>query len=147
MNNRFFDGINKTAKKWLRFFANFIKPKIKKIAQELRFVIRFADWRWTGFSAQKLVRRTELSATTKLSSGDETPPIANVLLAAALLVCRGFRCLWCGWTDTLFAKFWIVGRLVGLGNVCGCITLAFLLVNVFFYCFYFFFCQVVKLVN
>ena len=24
--------------------------------------------------------RTELSATTKLSSGDETPPIANVLL-------------------------------------------------------------------
>jgi hypothetical protein len=41
---------------------------------------RFADWRWAGFSAQKLVRRTELSVTTKLSSGDETPPIANVLL-------------------------------------------------------------------
>ena len=30
--------------------------------------------------AQKLVRRTELSATTKLSSEDETPPIATVLL-------------------------------------------------------------------
>ncbi len=42
---------------------------------------RFADWRWAAFSAQKLVRRTELSATTKLSSGDETPPIAKVLLA------------------------------------------------------------------
>jgi|GEM_PF-4454658 len=26
------------------------------------------------------IRRTELSATTKLSSGDETPPMANVLL-------------------------------------------------------------------
>jgi hypothetical protein len=37
-----------------------------------------------GYLAQKLVRRTELSVTTKLSSGDETPPIANVLLPAAL---------------------------------------------------------------
>jgi hypothetical protein len=46
---------------------------------------RFADWRWAGFSAQNLVRRTELSATTKLSSGDETPPIANVLLAVRCL--------------------------------------------------------------
>ena len=46
---------------------------------------RFADWRWAGFSAQKLVRRTELSATTKLSSGNETPPIANVLLWDGLL--------------------------------------------------------------
>ena len=45
---------------------------------------RFADWRWAGFSAQMLVRRTELSATSKLSSGDETPPIANVLLPAVL---------------------------------------------------------------
>ena len=25
---------------------------------------RFADWPWAGFSAQKFVRRTELSATT-----------------------------------------------------------------------------------
>jgi len=47
---------------------------------------RFADWRWAGFSAQKLVRRTELSATTKLSSGDETPPIANVLLAVGFII-------------------------------------------------------------
>lgn len=46
---------------------------------------RFADWRWAGFSAQKFFRRTELAATTKLSSGDETPPIANVLLYAAFL--------------------------------------------------------------
>jgi hypothetical protein len=38
-----------------------------------------------GLLAQKLVRRTELSATTKLSSGDETPPIANVLLPAGVL--------------------------------------------------------------
>ena len=30
-------------------------------------------------------RRTELSATSKLSSGDETPPIANVLLVAVVL--------------------------------------------------------------
>jgi hypothetical protein len=41
---------------------------------------RFADWRWAGFSVQKIVRRTELSATIKLSSGDGTQPIANVLL-------------------------------------------------------------------
>jgi hypothetical protein len=32
-----------------------------------------------------LVRNTELSAITKLSSGDETSPIANVLLPAAVL--------------------------------------------------------------
>ncbi len=42
---------------------------------------RFADCRWAGFSAQKFVRRTELSATTKLCAEHETPPIANVLLA------------------------------------------------------------------
>ncbi|MBK7854602.1 MAG: hypothetical protein IPJ79_06535 [Bacteroidetes bacterium] len=30
------------------------------------------------------IRRTELSITQKLSSGDETPPIANVLLCAAI---------------------------------------------------------------
>jgi hypothetical protein len=46
---------------------------------------RFADWRWTGFSAQMLVRRTELSATSKLSSGDETPPITNVLLCPVII--------------------------------------------------------------
>ena len=33
-------------------------------------------------------RRTELSATSKLSSGDETPPIAIVLLAAVILLIR-----------------------------------------------------------
>ena len=38
------------------------------------------------FGAQKLVRRTELSTTSKLSSGDETPPIANVLLAVGKLL-------------------------------------------------------------
>ena len=32
-----------------------------------------------------LMRRTELPLTTKLSAENETPPIANVLLAAALL--------------------------------------------------------------
>jgi transposase len=47
-----------------------------------------ADWRWAGFSAQKFVRRTELSATTKLSSGDETPPIANVLLSSFLYLSK-----------------------------------------------------------
>jgi hypothetical protein len=31
------------------------------------------------------VRSTELSATTKLSNGDETPPIANVLLWAGFI--------------------------------------------------------------
>ncbi len=38
-----------------------------------------------GLSAQKFDRRTELSCATKLSSGDETPLIANVLLVAELL--------------------------------------------------------------
>lgn len=51
----------------------------------LACLLRFADWRWADLSAQKLVRRAELSATTKLSSGDETPPIANVLLSVVLL--------------------------------------------------------------
>jgi hypothetical protein len=36
------------------------------------------------------MRSTKLSATTKLSSGDETPPIANVLLSDALL--SGYVC-------------------------------------------------------
>jgi hypothetical protein len=36
-----------------------------------------------GFSAQMLMRSTELSLTTKLSAEHEAPPIANVLLAAA----------------------------------------------------------------
>ena len=42
--------------------------------------------RWAGFSAQMLMRSTELSATTKLSAEHETPPIANVLLSAALIL-------------------------------------------------------------
>jgi len=37
-----------------------------------------------GLSVQKLVRRTELSVATKLSSGDGTPPIANVMLCGRL---------------------------------------------------------------
>ncbi len=40
--------------------------------------------RWAIFLAQKLVRRTELSATTKLSAEREKPPIANVLLPVVL---------------------------------------------------------------
>ena len=47
--------------------------------------VRFADLRWAGFSVQMLMRKTELSAITKLSAEHETLPIANVLLAAALL--------------------------------------------------------------
>jgi len=57
---------------------------LKSIQQINLFVdsrhTRFADLRWAGFSAQMLMRSTELSATTKLSAGHETPPIANVLL-------------------------------------------------------------------
>jgi hypothetical protein len=40
--------------------------------------------RWAGFSPQMFMRRTALSLTTKLSAEHETPPIANVLLAAVL---------------------------------------------------------------
>jgi hypothetical protein len=39
------------------------------------------------------VQRTELSATTKLSSEDETPPFANVLLAEVPLFLKFFRFL------------------------------------------------------
>jgi hypothetical protein len=35
-----------------------------------------------------LMRNTKLSATTKLSAEQETPPIANVLLCAAFFVNR-----------------------------------------------------------
>jgi len=38
-----------------------------------------------AFLAQILMRRTELSATTKLSAEHETPPIANVLLVAVFI--------------------------------------------------------------
>jgi hypothetical protein len=41
---------------------------------------RFADWRWAIFSAQMLMRRTELSATTKLSAEQGAPPFGCVLL-------------------------------------------------------------------
>ncbi len=47
---------------------------------------RFADLRWAGFLPLNFMRRTELSATTKLSAEHETPPIANVLLCAAFLI-------------------------------------------------------------
>ena len=38
-----------------------------------------------GLFSTKVYTGTELSATTKLSTGDETPPIANVLLAVRFL--------------------------------------------------------------
>ncbi len=50
------------------------------------FPQRFADLRWAGFLPQMFMRSTELSATTKLSAEHETPPIANVLLAAGNLL-------------------------------------------------------------
>jgi len=40
-----------------------------------------------------LIRRTELSATTKLSAEHETPPIANVLLAADAIVSIVITCI------------------------------------------------------
>jgi len=43
---------------------------------------RFADLRWAGFLPLMFMRSSKLSATTKLSAEHETPPIANVLLAA-----------------------------------------------------------------
>src|SRR5690606_103018 len=43
-----------------------------------------------------------------------------VLLFLSPFVCRS-----CGWTDTLFVKFWFVFWLERLGNVCGCEGLAF----------------------
>ena len=45
---------------------------------------RLADLRWAGFLPLNFMRSTKLSATTKLSAEHETPPIANVLLYAAL---------------------------------------------------------------
>jgi hypothetical protein len=39
-----------------------------------------------GLFGQKFVQSTELSATTKLSSGDGTPPIANVHLWAGFTI-------------------------------------------------------------
>ena len=47
---------------------------------------RFADLRWAGLSAQMFIRGRKFSATTKLSAEHETPPSANVLLAAGLFV-------------------------------------------------------------
>jgi hypothetical protein len=47
---------------------------------EANFVHRFADLRWAGFLPLNFMRSTKLSATTKLSAENETPPIANVLL-------------------------------------------------------------------
>jgi len=42
---------------------------------------RFEALRSGGFLALNFMRCTKLSATTKLSAEQETPPIANVLLA------------------------------------------------------------------
>jgi hypothetical protein len=39
-----------------------------------------------GFLAQMFVRITEPSITSKLSTGEENPPLANVLLRAGVLV-------------------------------------------------------------
>jgi len=65
--------------------------------------------RWAGFLPLNFMRSTKLSATTKLSAEHETPPIANVLLAAGVplhcvckplsllsfrsFVCRVVRCV------------------------------------------------------
>ena len=55
---------------------------------------RLADLRWAGFLAQMLMRRTKLSVSTKLSAENETPPIANVLLAVRFLfVIRVYKIL------------------------------------------------------
>jgi hypothetical protein len=42
---------------------------------------RFAELRWAGNLPLMFMRSTKLSATSKLSAEQETPPIANVLLA------------------------------------------------------------------
>ncbi|MCB5997997.1 hypothetical protein, partial [Flavobacterium psychrophilum] len=55
---------------------------MEKIVPKGDFFHRFANLRWAGFLAQMLMRSTKLSATTKLSTEHETPPIANVLLVA-----------------------------------------------------------------
>ena len=52
------------------------------------YLQRFADLRWAGFLPLNFIRSTKLSATTKLSAENGTPPIANVLLSAALLSVR-----------------------------------------------------------
>jgi hypothetical protein len=70
--------------------CRWLNSPLEKNQEKNWFLSWNADWRWAGFLAQKLVRRTELSVTTKLSSGDETPPIANVLLCGVLL-CRPIR--------------------------------------------------------
>ena len=46
--------------------------------------LRLADLRWAGFLPLHFMRSTKLSATTKVSAEHETPPIANVLLPAAV---------------------------------------------------------------
>ena len=66
--------------------SNFSKEFYHRLAVGYNKAQRFADLRWAGFSAQMFYRSTELSITTKLSAEHETPPIANVLLAADLLV-------------------------------------------------------------
>jgi hypothetical protein len=55
---------------------------------------RFSAWRCGGILAQMLMRRTKLSVSTKLSAENETPPIANVLLAVRFLfVIRVYKIL------------------------------------------------------
>ena len=84
------------------------------IAQALHRIIvacrqRFADLRWAGFSAQMLMRRTELPFTTKLSAVHETPPIANVLLAAGILF--SFNILHCRFSKLVPFVFIVIGNL------------------------------------
>ena len=50
------------------------------LADRLCFKLAHNGWQLKevgDFEAQILIRRTELSVTTKLAIGDETPPIAN----------------------------------------------------------------------
>jgi hypothetical protein len=59
------------------FYAANINDTLKN------YVLRFGAV--ADFSPLNFIRRTELSATTKLSSEHESPPIENMLLVAALL--------------------------------------------------------------
>ena len=72
------------------------------------------------------LRASSLSAIAKADAGQNTsinhltPNVLYMMLCVrcsflVLIVCR-----LCVGKDTLFAKFWLVSRLVRLGNVCGC---------------------------
>ena len=46
-----------------------------------QLIVTVSDLRWAGVLPLMFMRSSKLSATTKLSENNETPPIANVLLA------------------------------------------------------------------